>query len=295
MSAVKDPWDRGGKYMNKMRNVKSPFNYFFAFHDYTIVILTSLASDKEKYSIDVGCHCGMFTGIIARASKKVIAIDPNPIVAGFKRHYNHWWCEPCRGKTIFICSAVSDSPGIGTYREYVGVDGSDQSPWNSLLDNPLGNKNLVETNSFNVNVERLDDLIPSSHSIGFLKIDVEGLNISAIKSGWELVKRNRPVILLETGYTPDITIVQELNDLNYDVWPIGRPLADPVCDVSKNLQNILAIPREYDLNKRNEIINSLNRFTNFMEALIDNGFDFERDQPVVIEWISDFLKSRNIF
>ncbi|MCJ8279686.1 MAG: FkbM family methyltransferase [Rivularia sp. ALOHA_DT_140] len=48
-----------------------------------------------------------------------------------------------------------------------------------------------------VNCLRLDDIVPSDLPIGFIKIDVEGGELAALKGGENILKRYHPTILFE--------------------------------------------------------------------------------------------------
>ncbi|PID89473.1 MAG: hypothetical protein CSB01_01790 [Bacteroidia bacterium] len=51
----------------------------------------------------------------------------------------------------------------------------------------------------NVELKRLDDLIPKGIKIDFVKIDVEGGEFDVLKGGKNLLKSSKPIIVLETG------------------------------------------------------------------------------------------------
>ena len=46
---------------------------------------------------------------------------------------------------------------------------------------------------------RLDEIIPANEAIAFIKIDIEGGEFDAIKSGIETIRRCKPVIVFEGG------------------------------------------------------------------------------------------------
>ena len=47
--------------------------------------------------------------------------------------------------------------------------------------------------------ERLDNIVDPVRRVGFLKIDVEGAELLALRGGADLLRRDRPTILFESG------------------------------------------------------------------------------------------------
>jgi hypothetical protein len=54
---------------------------------------------------------------------------------------------------------------------------------------------------FLLQTERIDDLVERREILPptFMKLDIEGWEIKAIRGGWETIKRHRPVMLCEVG------------------------------------------------------------------------------------------------
>jgi FkbM family methyltransferase len=53
--------------------------------------------------------------------------------------------------------------------------------------------------SIRVRVVTLDETIPINEKIAFIKIDIEGGELDAIKGGIETIRRSRPIIVFEAG------------------------------------------------------------------------------------------------
>lgn len=81
--------------------------------------------------------------------------------------------------------AVSDRDGEATFYENRAASG-----FSSLT----RSEGAVE---HKVRVARLDDLI--GHDVDFIKIDVEGHELEALRGGREMLRRSRPAILFEAG------------------------------------------------------------------------------------------------
>jgi hypothetical protein len=51
----------------------------------------------------------------------------------------------------------------------------------------------------NVEVEKLDDLIPEDLKIDLIKIDVEGAELGVLQGAKKILKKNKPLVLFEFG------------------------------------------------------------------------------------------------
>ena len=61
----------------------------------------------------------------------------------------------------------------------------------------IHDKNILENyDSFSVETKKLDELI-QLNNLGFIKIDVEGHETEVIKGSTELIKKNKPTLLVE--------------------------------------------------------------------------------------------------
>ena len=135
--------------------------------------------------IDVGAHLGSVLNLINESSPngKHIAIEPIT--------YKCKWLKRKFPNVEIIEAAVSDTDGE--------VDFYLQSYYSSLSGLKLhryGNFS-EDFQIIKVNTVRLDDIVPSEKSIGFIKIDVEGGELAALRGAKSILKRDRPIILFE--------------------------------------------------------------------------------------------------
>jgi FkbM family methyltransferase len=61
------------------------------------------------------------------------------------------------------------------------------------------NVKTPEIQEINVPLRKLDDLIPAETNIDFIKIDVEGAELSVLKGARKILKKNRPYVIFECG------------------------------------------------------------------------------------------------
>jgi len=153
-------------------------------------------SDKSKVAIDVGVYRGVYTYKLSSLFKNVICFEPNPLLYKYLKEnltkildnieiYNYALSDktgstslkiPNRGKSLFS----------NNYEELYKL-GAATIHENNVLSN---------YESFEVKTKKLDDLI-KNENIGFIKIDVEGHETEVIKGSIEIIKKNKPTLLVE--------------------------------------------------------------------------------------------------
>jgi FkbM family methyltransferase len=246
---------------------------WFKFNNFIEDIIVAAACDRNKISIDVGCHHGRFSWFMGRLSHSVFAFDPSPNIL-LKR--NHWpdleWTHPSGVENVvFINCGVGDKHQILTYTEY------DDSSWNSLYHGEFKRaKELTKLSEKKVVVVKLDDMI--NGDISLLKIDTEGGDLKVLQGASRVIVQSLPVIVVEAT-TPSNRreIIKFLNSLDYNVWHMGWLADEPTQDENIASLNLLAIHKEdhrkeYILSKINEfILFSANKDYNSMAAWVKNS------------------------
>ncbi|MEM9922304.1 MAG: FkbM family methyltransferase [Cyanobacteria bacterium P01_D01_bin.50] len=135
--------------------------------------------------IDIGAHLGSVLNLINKLSPngKHIAIEPIP--------YKYNWLKGKFPNTEIIQAAVGETNGeVDFYLQ------SRRSGFSGLrLHGSLNVKEDVKV--LKVNCVRLDEIVPLDLPIGFIKIDVEGGELAALKGAESILKRYHPTILFE--------------------------------------------------------------------------------------------------
>jgi FkbM family methyltransferase len=169
--------------------------------------LLPFMTDKNKASIDIGANKGVFTYLLSKMSTHVYAFEPNPKV--YK---------------VLISRKIKNAI---TYQVAI----SDKSEVTQLLI-PLNDKTKRYSNSgaslskikvsgasksVQVEAKTLDSY--AFKNIGFIKIDVEGHEISLLKGATNTLKENRPVLMieLEERHTkqPIESLIKEVESYGY--------------------------------------------------------------------------------
>jgi FkbM family methyltransferase len=144
--------------------------------------LLALLCDRHALSLDVGASVGIYSYFLRRHSAGVVAFEPVPEYAAFIR--------AALPEVRVYESAVSDHSGPATLRIPVDADGT-SSPTLEPSDALTGrcSRDLV------VDLATIDSFDLSR--VGFMKIDVEGHELSVLNGALTTLVRDRPTILVE--------------------------------------------------------------------------------------------------
>lgn len=154
--------------------------------------LLDLLCDPAKTSVDVGAKMGMYTYRLLERSADVIAFEPIP-------HFSHMLRTVFRRRRCRVENvALSSEPGEAVLRMPFNRRGAPKfgrstiEPENSLEEGDLANIDelVVETRT-------LDDY--DLEAVGFVKIDVEGHEISVLEGAARTIERHQPNLLVEAN------------------------------------------------------------------------------------------------
>lgn len=140
--------------------------------------------DEDSNCLDVGCHGGQFLAAMARCAPKGshIAYEPLPelyaeLVARFP------------GVDIRR-AALSTKPGMTTFTRVVDALG-----YSGIRSQDYPRK--MQTESIEVDVESIDQSLPSGWVPRLIKIDVEGAEHDVVLGGIETIAAHRPIVVFE--------------------------------------------------------------------------------------------------
>lgn len=176
----------------------------------TTIALGALV-DRDSNCVDVGAHIGTILAELRRLAPdgRHLAIEPTPQKA-------RWLARRFRGVRV-VEAAVSDEPGTAMFHQDL------RRPGFSGLRRPLDQSAV---RSYEVRVVTLDEELADWDRIDFVKIDVEGAELPALRGGGAILGRHRPVVLFECG--PDAQLqrfgykradlFEYLAERSYDVY-----------------------------------------------------------------------------
>lgn len=173
--------------------------------------------------VDVGCHEGVFLDEIQKLSPE-----------GF-----HYGFEPLPYLHELLLSKYRDFANI-TIRDLALSDVAGRVTFEHVITNPAysglrqrrydrPNEEIIQ---IAVSTELLDNIIPSSISIAFIKIDVEGAELQVLRGAVETLKRCTPVVIFEHGLgaadcygTEPETVFELLEECGLHCFTMDRWLA----------------------------------------------------------------------
>jgi FkbM family methyltransferase len=198
--------------------------------------------------LDVGAHHGFYTLLASRkvgSQGRVLAVEASPRES--KKLQLHLAINRCKNVQLECC-ALGEAEGRAQLHVVLGGQSG-----RSSFRNPGASEPTV---TIPVHIKCLDSML-AAHDIervDFMKVDVEGGELSVLKGGIELLSRRpRPVILLEVqdvrtrewGY-PAREIVQFLSTNGYHWFRplLGGTLEPIAADAQEYDGNFVAVPEE---------------------------------------------------
>ncbi len=138
--------------------------------------------DESCVSLDIGANRGVYSYLMRQHSQSVIAFEPNPFYADFVRR--------ALKDVKVIEAAVSDHEGTSVLRVPLSepIAGMGTIEAENTLDQ-------VEVQQITISLLTLDSL--KLTKIGFMKIDVEGHELAALRGAANTIENSLPNLLIE--------------------------------------------------------------------------------------------------
>lgn len=178
--------------------------------------------------VDVGASWGLFTYHLARRvgkSGQVYSFEPHPDNAPMLRKLDR-----ALPYVHFNQAAVSDEPG--TAQLLVPARHNRQVTAQGSLAHGFDGQG-VDVRKIDVPLVRLDDVL-TDVAVDFVKIDVEGHEMSVLRGGSAMFRRCRPTILIEIEQrhlsVPIAEVFRLIEDLGYHLFYVRDTALRPIAD-----------------------------------------------------------------
>lgn len=200
------------KYLMPEYYWKRKIDYFKKHYSEIEMRLLPILSKKEKISLDIGAASGSFLVNLLETSNTVIGFEPIP-------------------ENVLILNEMISYSKINAMIESVALSDKNGTAILSMIENDLGRStieasNILEDNTGSnkndilVSTKKLDDYC--YNNIGFIKIDVEGHELSVLQGSELTIKKNMPNFLIEieerhkSNSINDVTKL--MSDFGYDCF-----------------------------------------------------------------------------
>jgi FkbM family methyltransferase len=169
-----------------------------------------LLCDPNKTSIDIGAADGIYALHMLETSRDCLAFEPRQSAALKMSEMVKCLSLPVRVEAV----ALSDVVGEATLRIFETWAGRATVESENRLEDCIDGRIYGVT----VPTRRLDDY--DLAAVGFIKIDVEGHELSVLKGASQTIERHRPLMLIEIEdrHRPNATrdVHRYLGNLGYD-------------------------------------------------------------------------------
>jgi len=144
---------------------------------------------KNRPALDIGAGSGLYTYHLLKRAKYCIAFEPRLNAAALLESRAHPWKKNLHIVNAAVSNGDSKVVVLRVPEKSIGWATIEKSN----LFTPLENENINAINVFTVIIDKMNLL-----DVGFVKLDVEGHEISVLKGMKETIKKFRPNFLIET-------------------------------------------------------------------------------------------------
>lgn len=170
--------------------------------------------DPKTTFVDVGANIGHISLFVSKnfPSANILAFEPHPETFKILKRN----CE------------LNEVDNINYFENGLGAESTEATIYNNWEVNRGGASITVNTDGdkgHSIDIKALDDVV-AAERIGIIKIDVEGFEMEVLKGSQEIIKRDKPVLIIEVsdersaGCTP-LEIYQMIVDFGgYEVYKL---------------------------------------------------------------------------
>jgi len=230
--------------------------FLFKYHRYRLfkgepgIHLLPEIVPRGRMAIDVGCSVGLYARALSSLAPQVIGFEANPATAALAK-------KAARRNVEIVNVALSANAGGARLRVPFSARGR---PIPDLATIEPGLKVAGASHIVEVSTRRLDDY--DYPDCGFIKIDAEGHEQAVLEGAVQLLRRRRPVLMIELDENLNPGTIGRvralLEPLGYDGYFRRRrawlPIAAFRTERYQNLAAALADPRRRTIDYINNFV-----------------------------------------
>lgn len=170
----------------------------------------------ESNCIDIGCHKGEILEMVLTQAPKGRHFAFEPLPTYYKELVNNF-----ENKATIFPYALADESGETVFHFVKNA------PAYSGIQKRKYAVQEPDIEKINVEVKRLDEVIPDNIKIDFIKIDVEGGEFDVLKGGKNILAKYHPLLIFEFGKgasdfynVKPIELFEFLTNLNYSIYTL---------------------------------------------------------------------------
>lgn len=170
--------------------------------------------DDWEFAIDIGANIGLWSKDLSKYFDNLVCFEPNPFCQNFlKKNIN-------MVKSKIYSYALGEKEETNKLFIHPSNSGASSLVNRIKLESKSDNKDVYgefpkETQTINTIVKKLDTF--KYRKIDFIKIDVQGFELSVLKGAYNTLKNNKPVLCIEEDDPKNSLIIPYLKDLNYEL------------------------------------------------------------------------------
>jgi FkbM family methyltransferase len=210
------------KYLLKKRLKRAIKNNY----ENELIILEKIIN-KNLDSVDVGVYRGVYSYKLSQISKHVHAFEPNPLIYPYLKKN----LKKIINNISLYNIAASDCKGIASLKipnRFNTLNKNDYEEMYKLGASTIHKKNKLNNEAYiskEVGKNKLDNVLKNK-KIGFIKIDVEGHEKNVIIGASKIIKKNKPVLLveIEEKHTQNkvVNIINFINTFGYKSYFLDK-------------------------------------------------------------------------
>lgn len=199
------------------------------------LFLDSIKGRNNNYFLDIGCHTGYFPTLFKNYFDKIIGFEPSSKCINTLNELKN---DKFSYHQCFVGNKNIEVEGEENEKGYSFYN-------NKINHNPILNKRLKQIT--------LDDFCNEKkiNNITAIKIDVDGIDLEVLDGAKEIIKTNRPSVLIE-NYSRELFAY--FKDLNYSLLSMSSSKLKPYnlyfeelknYDENKWIKMVCCIPNEF--------------------------------------------------